>query len=412
LVKPILAIVLLLALAVPASAITIETVPVGDVGNPNDPSDGDKSSEGVQNYGAVPYAYSIGKYEVTTGQYTAFLNAVAATDTYSLYNTNMATNLSVAGIDRNGASGSYTYSVIGSPNHPISYVNWGDAARFTNWLHNGQPTGPQNASTTEDGAYLLNGAVTDAPLRAIVRKAGAKWFIPSENEWYKAAYYQPASKGGDADGYWDFPVRLNSTRPYSDQPPGETPDNTHVENAYNNDGLSNGYNDGYAVTGSTIFSSSQNYLTDVGAYTSSSSYYGTFDQGGNVEEWNEFRLNQPYRGVRGGSWNGGTLYSLASDHEIAFPTSELADLGFRVATLTVPVPGDFDGNGTVEPADYLVWRHNNGSVADYNLWRAHYGQSISGSGASIESASVPEPSSLALLMVLGVILTLQTARRY
>ena len=111
-------------------AITIDTVPVGNEGNSNDGSTG---------YGGVAYKYDIGKYEVTVGQYTAFLNAVAKTDTYSLYNLSMATNLNIAGIARSGASGSYSYSVIGSANKPITYVSWGDAARFANWLHNGQP---------------------------------------------------------------------------------------------------------------------------------------------------------------------------------------------------------------------------------------------------------------------------------
>jgi Sulfatase-modifying factor enzyme 1 len=171
-----------------ASAVTISTVPVGNVGNANDPATGNL-------YGGVGYAYNIGKYEVTVGQYTAFLSAVAATDTYGLYNTGM-TGPSIAGIARSGASGSYIYSVIGSPDHPITYVGWGDAARFANWLHNGQPAGAQNSSTTEDGAYTLNGATSKAALNAVSRNAGAKWFIPSENEWYKAAYYQPAAQGG------------------------------------------------------------------------------------------------------------------------------------------------------------------------------------------------------------------------
>src|SRR6478609_6822544 len=122
---------------VAVSAITIDTVPVGDVGNPNDPA----LPPSLCQCGAVNYAYNIGKYEVTVGQYAAFLNAVAATDTYGLYNSNMATNLNVAGLARSGNPGSYTYSVIGSPNHPITYVSWADAARFVNWLHNGQPTG-------------------------------------------------------------------------------------------------------------------------------------------------------------------------------------------------------------------------------------------------------------------------------
>src|SRR5262245_17983068 len=106
----------------PAHAVTIETVPVGDVGNPHDPQTGNL-------YGSVGYAYNIGKYEVTVGQYAAFLNAVAKTDTYSVYNFSMTDSRVIAGIARSGASGSYSYSVIGSANHPIAMVSWGDAAR-------------------------------------------------------------------------------------------------------------------------------------------------------------------------------------------------------------------------------------------------------------------------------------------
>ena len=65
--------------------------------------------------------------------------------------------------------------------------------------------------------------------------------------------------------------------------------------------------------------------------------------------------------------------------------------------LTVPLPGDYNNDGIVDTADYVVWRQSNGTAANYDLWRTHYGQSISGSGSSIESASVPEPSTLLLL---------------
>jgi len=96
---------LLGSLAVSAHAqVTLDMVTVGNPGNAND--------TGGTNNGAVAYSYQIGKYDVTIGQYTDFLNAVAATDTYSLYNASMATNLNVAGIAQNGSSGSYTYSVI------------------------------------------------------------------------------------------------------------------------------------------------------------------------------------------------------------------------------------------------------------------------------------------------------------
>jgi formylglycine-generating enzyme required for sulfatase activity len=311
-----------------SQAITIPTVPVGDVGSPNDPATGNL-------YGGVSYAYDIGTTEVTVGQYTAFLNAVASTDTYSLYSTAMATDLNIAGIARNGVPGSYNYSPIGSANHPVTYVSWGDTARFANWLHNGQPVGAEGTGTTETGAYTLNGATSPSALMAVTRNAGATWFIPTENEWYKAAYYQPAAQGGDSDGYWAYPMKTNSV-PYSDQPPGATLDNTRVGNFFLDDGVANGYNDGKAVTGSTSYSSSQNYLTDAGAYSVAPSFYGTFDQGGNVFEWNESAVSSSARGVRGSSWFNGSSNLLASIRGVNGPSSESNDVGFRVASIPEP----------------------------------------------------------------------------
>ncbi len=73
----------------PASAVTIQWSAVGDPGNAADPATGSL-------YGAVAYNYSIDKYEVTDSQYAAFLNAVAATDTYGLYNATWAARCTVA----------------------------------------------------------------------------------------------------------------------------------------------------------------------------------------------------------------------------------------------------------------------------------------------------------------------------
>ncbi len=65
--------------------------------------------------------------------------------------------------------------------------------------------------------------------------------------------------------------------------------------------------------------------------------------------------------------------------------------------LVVPQPGDFNGDHTVDAADYIVWRKNAGGPAEYDLWRAHFGQSLAGSGAALpENASVPEPATLLL----------------
>ena len=174
------------------ASITIPTVFVGNAGNAND----------TTGYGAVAYNYNIGEYDVTAGQYTAFLNAVAATDTYGLYHASMAsTNLSPnygCGITQNGSSGGYTYSAAYA-NLPVVYVSFWDACRFANWLDNGQPTGVSEDAATDDGAYTLTS--TAMANNTVTRNTGANWAVTSENEWYKAAYYDPALNGG-AGGYY------------------------------------------------------------------------------------------------------------------------------------------------------------------------------------------------------------------
>jgi formylglycine-generating enzyme required for sulfatase activity len=304
-----------------AQALTIDTVTVGDIGNPNDPATG-----GL--YGGVGYSYGIGKYEVTLTQYTEFLNAVADTDTYGLYNTNMGTNANILGITRSGSSGSYSYAVSGDGARPVTYVSWFDAARFTNWLHNGQPLGLQVAGTTEQGAYTLNGAVSGT---GFAKNGLAQYWIPSESEWYKAAYYQPLAAGGDSDGYWLYPTGSNAI-PNSRNGSGS---DANSGNFYNDDGIANGFNGGYAVTNSTSFPTG-NALTAVGAYTQADSYYGTFDQGGNVWEWNDAVIGSS-RGLRGGSWGPSLSSGLrASGRYNSDPTNENGFIGFRVATVPEP----------------------------------------------------------------------------
>jgi formylglycine-generating enzyme required for sulfatase activity len=262
--------------------ITIPTVPVGNPGNAADPTTG---------FGSVAYTYNIGTTEVTNAQYAAFLNAVAATDTNNLYNTNMAG--SFGGITRSGSAGSYTYSTVsGRANNPVNYVSFWDATRFANWLHNGQGSGD-----TETGAYTLTAGGIGA--NTITRNAGWQWAVTSENEWYKAAYHQPASAGGDADNYWLYPTSRNSINIFQ-------------------------------ANYSTVIGNT----SPVGSYAAN--YFGTFDMGGNVWEWNETVIAGTFRGLRGGAWNSqaGNLQALTRDY--GDPADDNFLFGFRVSQIPGP----------------------------------------------------------------------------
>jgi formylglycine-generating enzyme required for sulfatase activity len=249
--------------------------------------------------GAVADLYLISKYETTNAQYAQFLNAVAATDTFGLYNTNMAGPSPYGGIRRSGSPGSYTYSVIGGRgSKPVNYVSPYDALRFANWLHNGQPSGAQDSTTTEDGAYTFTG-----PTSVGERNVGARIFLPSEDEWYKAAYYNAVSHS-----YFNFPA--GSDVQTTCAAAGATPNTANCD----------------FVVGD---------LTNVGSYTGSASPNGTFDQGGNVWEWSEaFDLGPP-RSPRGGCFFT-TPYCLRASSNCIFSTDESQNIGFRVAMIPEP----------------------------------------------------------------------------
>ena len=108
----------------------------------------------------MPYVYQIGEYDVTTAQYTAFLNAVASGgDPYNLYTTGMATVMLPTGITQNNISGKWVYAVEGNGNMPVFERSWGDAARFVNWLGKRPAHRAVRAGARRDpGTYTLNGA--------------------------------------------------------------------------------------------------------------------------------------------------------------------------------------------------------------------------------------------------------------
>jgi formylglycine-generating enzyme required for sulfatase activity len=272
----------------------------------------------------VAYEYQIGKYEVTNAQYAEFLNAVADTDSNGLYNTSMDTDAR-GGITRTGSSGSFLYSVkTGYENMPVVFVSHLDAQRFANWIHNGQPTGAQGPGTTETGAYTVGNLA--------IHSSNAAVWLPTVDEWYKAAYYDPSASGPVADDYWLYPTR-SDTQPTSATPPSTI---TGAANYLYNDSIANGINGGFAVTQSTSYNSSTNYLSNVGAYSNSASYYGTFDQGGNVWEWNE-AVNGSNRGRLGGAWGNAEIHLRATNFIVDNPLDEDTDMGFRLAT-SVPEP--------------------------------------------------------------------------
>jgi len=309
----------------PTAAATDWVLVEGDPDNPNPP---DATSTGF--YGSVGYSYAIGKYEVTQAEYVEFLNAVARdSDPNRLYRAIPYPSHGL-GIVRDPVSGEYSLlppvpdSQTPFPGEydyakkPVNFVTFMDALRYANWLHNGKPVGPQGIGTTETGAYTLVGGWNGT------RNADARYWIPSEDEWYKAAHYDPI------------------TGTYSRYPTGSSTPPSSVLPAFDNGNAAN-FRD---ASGQIPNIDGGLYpLTDVGAYALSDSPYGTYDQGGNLYEFTDSLYSSSTAVMRGGSWytNVGNVDSWARQSTIisSIDGAEDSIRGFRIAGLpsVIPEPG-------------------------------------------------------------------------
>lgn len=278
------------------AAVDFPWVKVGDPGNPPDPLTG---------FGRVDYSYEISAYDVTNEQYVEFLNAVdpAGMNTLGLWNQAMSTETG-GGIDFNpfAPQGSKFAVKPGRVKKPFTFGTFFNALRFINWLNNGQGN-----ADTETGAYtLLGGTPVPANGATVTRDADAKIFLTSENEWYKAAYYQ-------GNGTYTL-YATGSTAP-TPSAPTSAPNCANYNNAVGD-------------------------FTDVGAYTGSPSHYGTFDQAGNIWNWNESIIPPNFdRGLRGDAYVHEAALLASTYRYNREPFLGGLHVGFRVAR----VPRGFGG---------------------------------------------------------------------
>ena len=398
----------------------MQFVEVGNLGNANDTAD----SNGLS-FGKVDYYYNISKYETTYGQYVEFLNAVAKSDPHGLFNPGMQDDKLLNGITRTGSDGTYSYTVAGpttydattnlnqnpegSENKPVNYVNYLDAIRFANWMHNGKGSG-----STESGAYLIttaaivgatrlnniitykatgdlnisvgdqaqasgltgSGFETRSTIRSVTKKdgftyftvqnrnsngiatgsgtvtvipathaSGARYWIPTENEWYKAAYFKPTNATSTSGIYYDWATQSDTT-PSNILTNPTTPNkaNTRTDTGFTKSPY-------LAIAAGQLPDPlvGPNMLTEVGVFSGSASPYGTFDQDGNVTEWNESiydptaafgEYNGSINGTR--SKRGASFYNPNSGSSLRddglMPNDASYGAGFRLASASTLTP--------------------------------------------------------------------------
>ena len=251
--------------------IDISFVHIGNAGNVADTTI--MSTDGTSGYGGVGYDYYIGMYEVTNAQWDEFTAAVGAPPEPSLIH------------------GAPTWS----DEQPANQVSWYAALQFCNYLTTGDKS---------QGVYQFNGnnaAPGDFTGINGATKTGASpaYWLPTEDEWYKAAYYKP-----DGSGYSLY-ANGSDTMP--------------------------GVNEGWNYSGGS-------YVTPIGVGMGEVEQNGTYDIMGNVWEWNEAMILGDYGAIRGSSYQdaGGRM---ASDYRYgtAYADAGYNHIGFRVSS-NVPEP--------------------------------------------------------------------------
>ena len=254
---------------------TIDFVDIGNTGNAAD----------TTTYGAVPYEYRTGKNEISQLQITK------------------ATQIGMAHV----SAGAWTGS------QPAANINWYEAAAFVNFLNTNSGKTAAYDLTFSNSQWSMALWSSEQAWTAggtnLYRNKNAFYFLPSDNEWYKAAYYNAAGTN-----YFLYPTASSSV-------PTAVASGTNAGSAvYNNAAL-------------------------VPAIVDSAgglSPYGTMGQGGNIFEWNESAFDgsnsspSEHRANRGGDWINTGFFMRSSDRNNDAPTSEHDDLGFRVASVPEP----------------------------------------------------------------------------
>lgn len=265
-------------------SIDIDFVTIGNPGNADDDDSGTPDP-----VGKVDYIYRISTYEISR-------------DMINHANADGGLGITLADMSSLGGNGA---------DRPATGINWFEAARFVNWLNTDSGSTPAykfNGSTFELWSAGDSGYNPDN----LFRNSEAKYFLPSADEWYKAAFYNP-----DTGSYGDYPT-ANGLLPTAVA--SGTTANTAV---YGGTGIANGPAD----------------ITQAGGL----SPYGTMAQGGNVAEWEESSFDllnnssSSARGNRGGFWLNPAFSLSSSWRNGSNPAlSESSFLGFRVASIPEP----------------------------------------------------------------------------
>ncbi len=285
---------------------------IGAVGNAAYAGTGPNSGRG-----RVNYQYKISKLEITTSQWLEFTNTFSTqTDAYNF--TKFGPSIWGATFDPTYIGPGVRYRLRqGDPNagmRPVGGISWRDAARYCNWLHNGKSSSLASLTTGAYDTTTFGGNRATGYTDAATHLAGAKYWIPTLDEWMKAAYYDPDRFGIGVGGWWEYTNRSNQQGVPGLPGVGTT-----------NAGLRLDFFREWAIP--------------LGAYQGAISPWGLFDTSGGAAEWTEGWAGTVDRETLGAS-AGGILQreNIATTEGLVFDPEETnSNIGLRIASV-VPAP--------------------------------------------------------------------------
>jgi formylglycine-generating enzyme required for sulfatase activity len=319
---------LLLGLPAASMAMTniVAFVKIGDPGNPPDARTGGTN-------GSVPYKYYMSEFPIQNDQWVEFLdNVVVGTNSSDPYGLSIGHDQARGGYTRTTVGTNYVFGLVPNyANKPVNNIRFDDACRFCNWLHNGGT----NGGDTEYGAYDMSLSPNQ------VRLPGARYFLPTHDEWFKAAFYQPGvlTPTGNSN-YWLYATRSDTL------PGGGYADSVgDITNGPNDVANWDDPNTGPFTWGGESY----NVSTVGSAGSNSVTHYGAYDMNGNVYQWME--TMNPAGNKR--SYAGGSAFSAAGELPATlnlsepvtggppcgwwdYPETQAPSLGFRIVRAAAP----------------------------------------------------------------------------
>ncbi|GJQ29120.1 MAG: hypothetical protein HBSAPP03_10040 [Phycisphaerae bacterium] len=272
--------------------------------------------------GSVGYEYRMGRYEVTTSQWVEFFNAAYDRADAPLPHLFPPGFWGAAGTTPNNPGRQRWMVPSGNEMRPVGDISWRMAAMYCNWLHNGKSS---DRAAFLSGAYDVStfgytGPGGDIFTDQSARSPGATYFIPTWDEWLKAAHYDPNKYGPNMGGWWNYSDSSN-TAPVGGLPPSM--------------GGTGEANYGYSAGAFTV---------PLGAYNVTSPW-GLYDVAGATSEWTEtirtLPVGQRFRVADGSYWGSAPGFSLADRVDLAgaeYPSIPVYEFGFRVASVIPGVP--------------------------------------------------------------------------